>query len=134
MAEFVFKNMIKETPGINPGDFVIESAATSREEIGNDIYPPAKNCMMMHGVPFESRCARQMTRADYDYFDHIIVMDERNITNIKRLIGEDDQNKITKLLAWAGIDRDVADPWYTGDFEATYKDVIIGCKAIITSL
>lgn len=134
MAEFVLKNMINETPGLNPGDFVVESVATSREEIGNDIYPPAKNCMLMHGIPFESRHARQMTQADYDAYDYIIVMDERNIGNIKRIIGEDSKHKITKLLDWAGISRDVADPWYTGDFEATYKDVKAGCQALLDSL
>ena len=129
VAEFVFKKMVNDA---NLQDaFYIESAATSREEIGNDIYPPAKRSMDAHGIPYERRAARQITTADYDKFDHIVVMDERNISNIKRIVGEDSQNKISKLLSWAGVDRDIADPWYTGDFEQSYNDIVKGCEGLL---
>ena len=134
MAEFIFKNMIEQSPGHNSEDYYIESAATSREEIGNDIYPPAKSCMDSHDIPYERRRARQMTHDDYDRFDYIIVMDERNVGNIKRIVGDDNDGKIGKLLTWAGSNRDVADPWYTGDFEQTYQDIVVGCRGLLDAI
>ena len=132
VAEFVFKNMVKEA-GLETS-FYVESAATSREEIGNDIYPPAKRSMDMHGIPYESRAARQITKADYDKFDYIVVMDERNISNIERIVGEDKLGKVTKLLSWADSDKDIADPWYTGDFEQSYEDIVTGCQAMLSKV
>ena len=134
MAEFIFKNMIEQSPDINSEDYYVESAATSREEIGNDIYPPAKSCMDSHDIPYERRRARQMTHDDYDRFDYIIVMDERNVGNIKRIVGDDRDGKISKLLTWAGSNQDVADPWYTGDFEQTYQDIVVGCRGLLDAI
>ena len=115
-------------------EFVIDSCATSREEIGNDIYPPAKRCLSAHGVPFTRHAARQITKEDYDKFDLILCMDEYNIRNLARVLGQDlmqqdavlPHPKIRRLLH-----RDVADPWYTGDFEATYRDLVEGCTALV---
>lgn len=125
MAEFILKNMVRER-GI-ADDFYIESAAVSREEIGNDIYPPAKAELTMHGIPFERRRARQMTREDYDEFDVIFVMDESNIRRMKNIIGNDDARKVRMLLAGG-----IADPWYTGGFAQTYKDIVRGCENFLT--
>lgn len=124
MAEFVLKQMTQ-------GQLHIESAATSREEIGNDIYPPAKAIMREKGVPFEKRRARQMTKEDYNRFDYLIGMDDANIRNMNRICGGDPEGKIFKLLDFASIDRDVADPWYTGNFEETYRDVVTGCRGFL---
>lgn len=132
VAEFVFKKMVSDA-GMQ-SSFYIESAATSREEIGNDVYPPAKRSMDAHGIPYERRAARQITKADYDKFDYIVVMDERNITNIKRIVGEDSEGKISKLLSWVGVNRDIADPWYTGDFEQSYSDIVRGCTGLLEKL
>ena len=132
VAEFVFKKMVNDA-GLQDA-FYIESAATSREELGNDIYPPAKRSMDAHGIPYERRAARQITVADYDKFDYIVVMDERNISNAKKIVGDDSQAKISKLLSWAGINRDIADPWYTGDFEQSYSDILQGCEALLEKL
>ena len=114
----------------------IDSCATSREEIGNDIYPPAKRCLSAHGVPFSRHYARQITMEDYHHFDIILCMEDYNIRNLHRVLGDDimqqdaslTQPKIRRLL-----NRDVADPWYTGDFEVTYRDVVEGCKNLYNS-
>ena len=90
--------------------------------------------MESHDIPYDHRRARQMTRDDYGRFDYIIVMDERNIGNIKRIVGDDRDSKISKLLAWAGSNQDVADPWYTGEFERTYLDIALGCKALLEEI
>lgn len=127
MAEFVLKNMTDV-------QFHIESAATSREEIGNDIYPPAKAILREKGISFEKRRARQMIKEDYSRFDYLIGMDEVNVRNMMRICGGDPEGKIFRLLDFAGIDRDVADPWYTGDFEKTYRDVVTGCEAFLERL
>ncbi len=123
MAEFVMKKLVAERGLEN--EFEIASAATSTEEIGNDIYPPAKKCLTEHNIPFSPRSARQMTRADYAHYDLIFCMDIMNIRNLRYILGEGQWPKVNLLL-----DRDVADPWYTGNFEATYKDVVEGCKKI----
>lgn len=125
MAEFMMKKAVKDA-GLG-SEFEIASAATSREEIGNDIYPPAKETLRRHGVPFTSRAARQMTRADYDHYDHIFLMDRNNARLLGRLIPDiftgDRDNKVRLLMSLTGEERDVADPWYTGDFEKTYEDI-----------
>lgn len=126
MAEFILKNMTADEE-----EFLIESAATSREEIGNDIYPPAKEKMLEKGIAFNRRKARQMTREDYEKFDYLIGMDDANVRNIERISGGDPEHKIYKILDFAGIDRSVADPWYTGDFQATYEDIVAGCRAFL---
>ena len=138
MAEAIFKNMIK-TSGLPEDDYLIDSAATSREEIGNDIYPPAKRCMDAHGIPYQSRAAHQLTPGDYAKYDYLICMDENNMRNLKHIITGDPNHKISKLLDWAhpdyvhGRKKDVADPWYTGDFEQTYQDIVVGCKGFLDS-
>lgn len=125
MAEFILKGMAPED------GFYIESAAVSREEIGNDIYPPAKAIMREKGVTFERRAARQMTSEDYNRFDYIIGMDESNISRMNRICGGDPDGKISAILDFAGESRGVSDPWYTGDFEQTYDDIVRGCEALL---
>jgi len=114
--------------------FEIASAAVSTEEIGNDIYPPAKRILREKGVPFTSHAARQMTKADYRYYDYIICMDQSNLRWIRYIIGEDTEHKVSLLMSWAGKNRDVADPWYTGDFARAYADILEGCRALETAL
>ena len=132
MAEFILKDMVEKAG--RAGEFEIASAATSTEEIGNDIYPPAKRILTQKGVKFESRRARQITRKDYDYYDFIIAMDENNLRNLKRMLGEDTEHKISLMMDYAGKNRDVADPWYTGDFETTFNDITDGCMGFLASL
>ena len=132
MAEFILKDMVGKA-GI-ADDFEIASAATSTEEIGNDIYPPAKRILYQKGIKFENRQARQITRKDYDYYDFIIAMDENNLRNLKRMLGDDTKHKIFLMMSYARKHRDVADPWYTGDFETTYNDLIEGCEGLLGSI
>ena len=131
MAEFIFKH-IAEINGTSPL-FEVASAATSREEIGNDIYPPAKHILTMHGIPFNSRSARQMTKADYDYYDHIILMDGNNIRNFTRMFGEP-SSKVKLLMSFTDRPGDVSDPWYSGDFETAYSDIHEGCVGLYNFL
>ena len=133
MAEFILKHILKEER--LEKSFYVESAAVSAEETGNPIYPPAKRCLTQHGVPFDKdKRARRVTRADYDRFDHIICMDSSNLRWIRWIIPEDPEGKIRLLMSYAGVDRDVADPWYTGDFEEAYRDILEGCKAFLRYL
>lgn len=133
MAEFIFKALIK-TQGIE-NRFYIESAAVSTEEIGNSIYPPAKRCLNQHGIPFDTgKTARQITRADYDRFDLIICMDRMNLRWLRYIIPDDPDNKVRLMMSYAGQDRDVADPWYTGDFETTYRDISTACDGLLAEL
>lgn len=128
MAEFILKDMVRNVPELDGSCWHIESAAVSREEIGNDMYPPAKEVLCRHGIPFERRHAREMTKDDYDRFDDIYVMDESNVRRIMRIVGSDPEGKI-KMLLEGGI----ADPWYTGEFESTYRDIAEGCRRIISN-
>ena len=114
--------------------FEIASAATSTEEIGNPVYPPARRKLAEHGIGCQGKTARQMTLEDYRYFDHIIVMDHNNIHNVKRLLGEDKDHKISLLMDYTNRPGEVADPWYTGDFEATWRDVLEGCKGLLSAI
>lgn len=114
--------------------FEIASAAVSTEEIGNDIYPPAKRKLHEKNIPFSYHAARQITRADYAYYDYIICADHSNLRWLSRIIGEDDANKVSLMMHWVGDERDVADPWYTGDFEAAYRDIEMACEAIVGRL
>ena len=113
--------------------FVIESAATSTEEIGNSVYPPARRKLAEHGIDVQPKVktARQMTQADYDRYDLLIGMDSWNIRNMKRICGGDPDGKIVMLMDFTQRPGDVADPWYTGDFEATWGDVLEGCQALL---
>ena len=127
MAEFVMKELVREE-GIQ---CTVESCATSTEELGNDMYPPAKRCLEGHGIPFTPRRARQMDSSDYGRFDMIVVMDSQNLRNIRPFVHGDPDRKVRKLMSYAGKDTDVADPWYSGDFERTYQDVLEGCRGIL---
>ena len=132
MAEFVMKDLVAKK--FRRNDFVIASAATSTEELGNPVYPPARRIMALHGLDCHGKYARQITAADYSAYDYLIGIDNRNIVNMKRFFGGDPENKISLLLNWAGIDREVADPWYSGDFEATWEDITTGCSAILKQM
>lgn len=130
MAEFILKALVK-AKGVD-NQYYIESAAVSTEEIGNPIYPPAKRCLQQHGVWFSpDKRARQVTRADYDRFDRIICMDASNLRLIRRIIPSDPQGKIHLMMSYTGVGRDVADPWYTGDFEETFQDLLVACEAML---
>ncbi|MDO5042997.1 MAG: low molecular weight protein-tyrosine-phosphatase [Slackia sp.] len=137
MAEFVMKDLVKRAD--LEGDFVIASSATSSEEIGNDTYPGTKRVLSEHGVSFSPRAAVQLRAADYDAYDLFVGMDAANIRNMRRMLKGDPAAKVHKLLEFAeGSDTDaaadVADPWYTGDFETTYDDVLRGCEALLAWL
>ena len=132
MAEFVMKQLVAEA-GVSDS-WEIASAAVSSEEIGNDMYPPAKRKLKEKNVPFAPREAWQITRSNYQYYDYIVCMDRSNLRLLRYIIGDDIAGKVSLLMQWAGIERDVADPWYTGDFEATFQDVLVGCRAIMNSL
>ena len=132
MAEFVMKRMVKDAG--REAQFEIASAATSTEEIGNPVYPPARRILAEHGIGCAGKTARQMTRQDYDYFDQIVAMDRNNLRNLKRMFGEDTQHKISLLMDYTHRPGDVADPWYTGDFEATWRDVSDGCEGLLKNV
>lgn len=129
MAEFVMKDLVKKA-GLE-SRFHIESAATSTEKIGNPVYPPARRKLVEHGIDCAGKTARQLTRADYDRFDLLIGMDRANLRNMTRICGGDPDGKIRLLLDFTERPGDVADPWYTGDFEATWRDVLEGCRGLL---
>ena len=129
MAEFVMKHLVEER-GLQD-QFEIASAATSTEEIGNPVYPPARRKLAEHGIGCQGKTARQMTMEDYRYYDRVIVMDRNNIRNLRRLLGEDKDHKISLLMDYTDRPGEVADPWYTGDFEATWRDVLEGCEGLL---
>ena len=130
MAEFILKALVKAR-GLED-QYFIESAAVSEEEIGNPIYPPAKRCLMQHGVPFDKdKRARQVTRADYARFDRLICMDASNLRWLRWIIPDDPEGKVHLMMSYAGMGRDVADPWYTGDFETTFQDILEACEAML---
>ncbi len=128
MAEFLMKELVKESGLEN--DFYIESAATSTEEIGNGVYPPVKRILKSRGIDCSDKHARQMTPADYNKFDYIVCMDSKNLRNMG-YIATDTQNKYSRLLDFTSNPHDVADPWYSGDFETTEREVQEGCKALL---
>ncbi len=132
MAEFVMKKYVRDA-GLED-EFYIESAATSREELGNPVYPPARRELEAHGISCSGKLARQVTPEDYRRFDLLICMDRANVRNTQRITGPDKDNKIKLLLDYANIPRDMADPWYTGDFSATWRDVTTGCRALLEFL
>ena len=132
MAEFVMKELCRRA-GVSE-QFEIASAAVSTEEIGNDIYPPAKRKLREKNIPFEFHAARQITRSDYAYYDYIICADRSNLRWLECIIGEDKDHKVSLMMEWCSETRDVADPWYTGDFEAAYQDIDKSCRAILKVL
>ena len=132
MAEFVMKDMVRKLGMENR--FYIESAATSTEEIGNSIYPHTRRILEAHGISCAVKTARQMKKQDYEEFDLLIGMDSANIRNMERICGGDSEGKIHRLLEYAGRPGDVADPWYTRDFEATWCDVNDGCRGLLEQL
>ena len=166
MAEFVMKKLVRDLPAVgkreissstklevetdtalSTADFEIASAATSTEEIGNSVYPPARRMLASHGIDCSGKTARQMTTADYEHYDYIVLMDQNNLRNLRWILprgiyeretsavaSNDTPRKVSLLMDWAGKSRDVADPWYTGDFEATWRDVNEGCKAMLKAI
>lgn len=132
MAEFVMKDLVKKA-GLED-QFTIASAATSTEEIGNPVYPPARRELARHGIGCAGHAARQLTATDYDRWDLFLGMDSANLHNMRRLFGGDPQGKVKALLSYAGEDRDISDPWYTGDFGSTWQDVNAGCSALLAAL
>lgn len=132
MAEFVMKHLVKEAG--REDEFEIASAATSTEEIGNSVYPPARRKLAEHGISCAGKTARQLTRRDYDYYDMLIGMDNWNIRNMERMCGGDPEGKIYRLLDFTDRPGEVSDPWYTDNFEATWKDCLEGCTALLRSL
>lgn len=133
MAEFIFK-ALANAYGMAE-HFYVESAAVSTEEIGCGIYPPARRCLTQHGVPFDNaKTARQVTRQDYAKFDRIICMDSSNLRRIRCIIPDDPEGKIHLMMSYTGSGRDVADPWYTGDFETTFHDILNACQAMLSQL
>ena len=129
MAEFVMKDLVAKAG--REEEFYIESAATSTEEIGNGVYPPARWKLGEHGIRCAGKTARQMTRADYDRFDLIVGMDGWNMRNMQRICGGDPDGKLRLLMDFTNRPGDVEDPWYTRDFEATWRDVLEGCQGIL---
>lgn len=132
MAEFVMKDLVQKAGLV--GGFVIDSAATSTEEIGNPVYPPARRKLAEHGIGCAGHAARQMQRADYSRYDLLIGMDQENLYNMRRICGGDPEGKIHLLLDYTARPGSVADPWYTGDFERTWQDVLEGCRALLARL
>lgn len=132
MAEFIFTDMVKK--GEIADRFVIKSSATSTEEIwngiGNPVYPPAKRELAKHGIGCDGKRAVQLKKSDYDKYDCFICMDSNNIRNTMRIFGDDKDGKVCKMMSFAGMNRDVSDPWYSGDFEQAYNDIYSGCKGL----
>ena len=149
MAEFVMKDMVgrldslklENRAGLTFTDFEIASAATSTEEIGNPVYPPARRMLASHGISCDGKHARQMTARDYEHYDYIVLMDKNNLRNLRWILPAKvyelettSPKKVSLLMDWTGKNRDVADPWYTGDFEATWRDVNEGCLALLKTI
>lgn len=141
MAEYVMKDMVQAREadlnryGLTAADFEIASAATSTEEIGNPVYPPARRMLNSHGIDCSGHAARQMNQRDYDYYDYIVLMDRNNLRNLRWNISavqyKDEAKKISMMMDWTNHPGDVADPWYTGNFDATWRDVNEGCNGLL---
>lgn len=130
MAEFIFRDLCRQA-GLEDR-FRVASMAVSTEEIGNDIYPPAKETLRRHGIPFDRHCARRIDRASFDRYDLIVCADRSNIRAIERLFGP--SSKLSLMMHWAGEDRDVSDPWYTRDFDSAYRDIYASCQGLLAHL
>ena len=129
MAEFVMKDLVQKAGCAD--EWEIASAAVSREEIGNPVHPGTRERLRREGISTEGKWAVQMTREDYERYDWLIGMDTSNLRWMQRITGGDPHHKMSRLLEWTGENRDVADPWYTGDFEQTYRDIDRGCRALL---
>lgn len=132
MCEFVMKELVRREGLEN--EFVIASAATTTEEIGHDVHRGTKEELRKHDIPFEPRRARQLTRDEYEDWDYIVAMDTENMEDIPYIIGTDKEHKVHRLMEYCGENRDVADPWYTGNFAKTYDDVLRGCRALLEKI
>ena len=132
MAEFVFRDLVRRA-GLE-ASFQIASAATSREELGNPVYPPVRRLLEKHGIDCTGKTARQITAEDYRNYDLLIGMDRANIRNLNRICGGDSEGKIHLLLEYIHEDREVADPWYSDDFETAWRDISAGCEGLLASL
>ena len=132
MAEMVMKHLVKKAG--RESEFYIDSAATDYDEIGNGMHRGTRQILTQNGIPFSDHRARLVTPDDYNDFDLLIIMDEENERHLKRRVGEDSEGKIHYLLEYANIYRDVADPWYTGNFEETWHDVLLGCRSLLDHL
>lgn len=129
MAEYVMKAMVAEAG--RSAEFEIASAATSTEETGNGVYPPVRRLLEAAGIDCSAHHARQMTLADYRHYDLIVAMDTQNLTNIRRIIGQDTDGKVCRLLNFTPTPGDIADPWYTRDFDLTWRQVHVGCRGLL---
>lgn len=132
MAEFIFKDIVNKNNKTK--QFYIDSAATSYEEVGNGMHYGTIEKLTQKGTPYTYHKARRITKQDYNKFDYIIGMEEKNIRNIINIVGEDTEHKIYKLLDFSNNPRDIADPWYTGNFEVTYNDILEGCTELFKRL
>ncbi len=130
MAEFIFKKIASE----RGGDFDISSAATSSEECGNPVYPPAAGILRRHSISCGGKRAVQFVPDDYERYDFIICMENRNIRSLERIVGGDPKGRMYRLLDFTDNPRDIADPWYTGDFETAYREIYEGCEALYNHL
>jgi protein-tyrosine phosphatase len=132
MAEFILKKLVRDIGAER--DFEIASAATSAEEIGNPVYPPARRKLAEHGISCAGKTARQIRRRDYEAYDYIIGMDQANLRSMRRLFDDDPEGKCSRMMDYTNRPGNVADPWYTGDFEATWTDVLEGCEGFLKYL
>ena len=132
IAEYVMKHLVHRDR--LESSFEISSAATSTEELGNPVYPPARDELKRHGISCSGHHARQVAKADYDYYDYLIVMDRMNIRNLNRIIGSDPMGKVSKMRSYAGTQADVEDPWYTGAFGEVYDQILESCEALLAQL
>ena len=132
MAEFLFKDMVKKKNIEN--QFVVESAGTSDEEYGNPVHYGTKEKLAKLGISTKGKYARQLKKEDYNNFDYIIGMEQRNVRDIYKIVGEDKENKIYRLLDFSNNPRDIADPWYTGNFDITYYDIVEGLEGFLNYL
>lgn len=132
MAEFVMKDLVEKCG--KSDDFLIESRATSTEEIGNPVHQGTRRKLAEHGISCSGKRAVQLRKSDYEKYDLLICMDDWNVRNTLRIIVSDPQNKVRKLLSFAGESGDITDPWYTGNFDETYDDVLRGCTALLEKL
>ena len=132
MARFIMEDLVKKVGLEN--QIQLDSAATRTEEIGNPVYPPARRKLAEHQISCQGHAARQMTRADYDRYDRLIGMDQANLRNMTRICGGDPEGKIHLLMDYTDRPGQVADPWYTGDFETTYRDVLEGCQGLLEAI
>ena len=132
MAEYIMKDLVKKAN--RPDQFYISSAATSTEEIGNSIYPPARRKLREHGIVADGHRARRMERRDYQDYDYLIGMEQYNIRNMMRILGGDPERKVHRLLDFTNRPGDIDDPWYTDDFDTTYQEILRGCRVLLDKL